>query len=200
MTRKLVALLVVGLVVAPAASAKGPHAVLTSGPEAVEADRPWMATIELNEFPRESHPLVVATRGDRRVTGQLRRVSASMAGAAGFKLRIVFPTEGRWRLTVVAEKRRFAFPALGVGSGDVPQDYVAFPTGSAEARQGAGGAWIEGPEADAEGRGTPLPPETVSLADPPNDRGGLPLWIPVLGIALAGAGVWGFRSGVGRRH
>jgi hypothetical protein len=199
MTRQLVVLLVAGLVFAPAASAKGPHAVLTSGPKAVEAGRPWMATIELNEFPREPHPVVVATRGDRRVTGQLRRAPASMVAAAGFKLRMVFPTEGRWRLAIVAEKRRFAFPALGVGSGEVPQDYVAFPSGSAAARQGAGGVWIEGPEAGAEGRGTPLPPETVSLAEPPNDRGGLPLWIPVLGIALAGAGVWGFRSGVGRR-
>ena len=48
MTRKLLVLLVAGLVLAPAASAKGPHAVLTSGPEAVEAARPWEATIEFN--------------------------------------------------------------------------------------------------------------------------------------------------------
>ena len=198
MRRKLVALLVVGLVVAPAASAKGPHAVLISGPEAVEAGRPWVATVELNEFPRQPHPRVVATRGDRRVTGQLRRARASM-GAAGFKLRMVFPTEGRWRLTVIAEKRRIAFPALRVGSGDAPQDYVAFPKGSAAARQGAGGVWIEGPEADAGGRGTPLPPETVSLAEPSHERGGFPLWIPALGLALAGAGLWGVRSGIGRR-
>lgn len=199
MTRKLVVLLVAGLVVAPAASAKGPHAVLTSGPEAVEAGRPWVATVELNEFPRQPHPVVVATRGDRRVTGQLRRTPASMSGAAAFRLRMVFPTDGRWRLAVIAEKRHFAFPALGVGSGAAPQDYVAFPRGSAAARQGAGGVWSQGPEAEPSGRGTPLPPETVSLAEPPNESGGLPLWIPALGIALAGAGVWGFRSGVGRR-
>ena len=198
MTRKLVVLLVAGLVFAPAASAKGPHAVLTSGPEAVEAGRPWEATIEFNEFRREPQPVVVATRGDRRVRGQLRRVPASMVGATGFKLRLVFPTEGRWRLTVVAEKRRFAFPALAVGSGSAPQDYVAFPKGSAAARQGAGGEWIEGP-GDAGGNGTPLPPETVSLAEPSDDRSGFPLWIPALGIALAGAGVWRFRSGIRRR-
>jgi hypothetical protein len=198
MTRKLVVLLVAGLVFAPATSAKGPHAVLTSGPAAVEAGRPWEATIEFNEFRRQPHPVVVATRGDRRVRGQLSRVPASMVGAAGFKLRIVLPTDGRWRLNVVAEKRRFAFPALVVGSGSAPQDYVAFPKGSAAARQGAGGVWIEGP-GDAGGNGTPLPPETVSLAEPSNDRGGFPLWIPALGIALAGAGVWRFRSGIGRR-
>jgi hypothetical protein len=199
MTRKLVVLLVVGLVCAPSASAKGPHAVLTSGPQAIEAGRAWEATVEFNEFPRQPHPLVVATQGERRVTGQLRRVPASMVGADGFELRMVFPTEGRWRLAVVAEQRRFAFPALRVGSGQAPQDYVAFPEGSAAARQGAGGVWIEGPEADASGRGTPLPPETVSLAEPSDDSGGFPLWIPALGIALAGAGVWRFRSGIGRR-
>jgi hypothetical protein len=199
MTRKLVVLLVAGLVVASSASAKGPHAVLTSGPEPVEAGGPWVATVELNEFPRQPHPLVVATRGGRRVTGQLRRLPASVVGAAGFKLRMVFPTEGRWRLAVVAEKRRFAFPALRVGSDQAPQDYVAFPKGSAAARQGAGGVWIEGPEADPSDRGTPLPPETVSLAEPSHDRGGFPLWIPALGIALAGVGVWRLRSGIGRR-
>jgi hypothetical protein len=194
MTRKLVVLLVAGLLVAPAASAKGPHAVLTSGPDAIAAGRPWIATIELNEFRRAPHPRVVATRGDRRVTAQLRRVPASMVGSAGFKLRMVFPAEGRWRLAVVEERRHFAFPALSVGSGEAPQDYVAFPRGSAAARQGAGGVWSEGPEADTGGRGTPLPPETVSLAKPPRDRGGFPVWIPVLGVALAGAGVFTFRA------
>ena len=39
-------------------------------------------------------------------------------------------------------------------------------------------------------RGTPLPPETISLAKQPDeDNGGLPLWIPAVGLALAGAGV-----------
>jgi hypothetical protein len=190
MARKLVALLVAGLVIAPAASAKGPHAVLTSGPEAVEAGRAWVATVELNEFPRRPHPHAVATRGNRRVAGQLHRVPASMAGAAGFKLRVVFPTEGRWRLAVTAEKRRFVFPAIAVGSGEAPQDYVALPKGSAAARQGAGGVWTQGPDPDAGGRATPLPPETISLANQPDDdNGGLALWIPAVGLALAGAGV-----------
>jgi hypothetical protein len=190
MTRKLAVLLVAGLVVAPAASAKGPHAVLTSGPEAVEAGEPWVATVELNEFRHKPHPQAVATRGDRRVPGRLRPVPASMPGAAGFELRMVLPAEGRWRLAVVAGKRRFAFPALRVGSGEVPPDYVAFPKGSAAARQGAGGAWTPGPEGDASGRRTQLPPETVVLAEPPRDGGGgIPIWVPALGLALAGAGV-----------
>jgi hypothetical protein len=201
MARKLVVLLVAGLAIAPAASAKGPHAVLSSGPDAVEAGRAWVATVEFNEFPRRPHPRAVAIQGNRRVAGELRPVPASMPGAAGFKLRMVFPTDGRWRLAVTADKRRFAFPALAVGSGDAPQDYVAFAEGSAAARQGAGGAWTQGPDADPSGRGTPLPPETVSVAEPPDDHtGGLPLWIPAVGVALAGAGVFGLRSGIGRRR
>jgi hypothetical protein len=175
MARKLVFFLVAGLVVAPAASAKGPHAVITSGPEAVQAGRVWVASVELNEFRRQPHPLVFATQGDRRVTAKLRRVPASMVGADGFKLRMVFPTEGRWRLAVVEGKRHFPFPAIRVGSGDAPQDSVSFPKGSEAV--------------DASGSGDPLPPETVTVAKPSDDGGGLPLWIPALGLALAGAGV-----------
>jgi len=180
MRRKLAVLVVAGLVLAPAASAKGPHVMLSSGPDPVEAGRPWLATIELNEFPRAPHPRVVAARADMRVTAELRRVAASIAGAAGFKLRMVFPTEGRWRLAVVTDKRRFAFPALDVGGGEAPQEYVAFPNGSGF------------PAAD--GPGTSLPPERFSVARPSDDGGGLPLWIPAVGIALAGAGLCTFRA------
>jgi hypothetical protein len=190
MTRKLVVLLALGLVFAPAASAKGPHVVITSGPDAVEAGKPWIATLELNEFPRQPQPRVVASRGDERVTARLRPVPASMVGAASFELRMAFPTEGRWRLAVVAQKRHFSFPAVAVGSGVAPQDYVSFPKGSEAARQGAGGVWSQGPEADSAGRGTPLPPEVVAAQEQPrDDDGGLALWIPALGLALAGAGV-----------
>jgi hypothetical protein len=177
MTRKLVVLLALGLVFAPVASAKGPHAVITSVPEGLVPGKPWVATLELNEFRRTPHPLVIATRGDRRVTARIRPVAASMVGAAGFRLRMVFPTEGRWRLAVVAGKRRFAFPALAVGSGAPPQDYVAFPAGSEAARQG-----------------TALPPEVVSVPQSRDEDQGLALWIPALGLALAGAGVYRLRT------
>lgn len=195
MTRKLVVLLAVGLVFAPAAGAKGPHAVITSGPEAAEPGKAWIATLELNEFPRQPRPRVVASRGDRRVTARLGPVPASMVGAAGFKVRVVFPSQGRWRLAVVAAKRRFTFPAVAVGSGVVPQDYVSFPQGSEAARQGAGGVWSRGPEDDSDARATPLPPEVVAAPEPSDDNGGLALWIPALGLALAGAGL-----GLGAAH
>jgi hypothetical protein len=193
MARRLTILLAVGLFLAPTAEAKGPHAVLTSGPEAVRPGEVWIATLELNEFSRPPQPVVVASRGDRHVTARLRPVPASMPGAVGFKLRMVFPSEGRWRLAVVAAKRRFSFPAVAVGSGAAPQDYVAFPKGSDAARQGAGGVWSQGPETDSEGPGTPLPPEVVTAPEPPHDDG-IALWIPALGLALAGAGVYGFRA------
>ena len=176
MARRLAILLAVGLVLAPVAEAKGPHAVLTSGPEAVRPDEAWIATLELNEFSRPPHPVVVASRGDRHVTARLRPVPASTPGAVGFKLRLVFPSEGRWRLAAVAAKRRFSFPAIAVGSGAAPHDYVAFPKGS-----------------DAARRGTPLAPEVVTAPEPSHDDG-MALWIPALGLALAGAGVYGFRA------
>jgi hypothetical protein len=113
-----------------------------------------VATLKLNEFARAPHPHVVATRGDRRVTAQLRRVQASIAG---FGLRMVFPTEGRGRLAVVAEKRRFALPALDVGSGEAPQDYVAFPKGSAP-ESAAATKRCEAPRALRRGRGGPPRP------------------------------------------
>ena len=193
MTRKLVLLLAVGLVVAPAASAKGPHAVITSGPDAVRPGKAWIATLELNEFSRPPQPVMVASRGDRHVTALLRPVPASMPGATGFKVRMVFPSDGRWRLAVVAERRHFAFPAVAVGGAEAPQDWVAFPKGSAAARQGAGGVWNAGPELDSTAAGAALPPEAVKAPEPPHDHG-LALWIPALGLALGGAAVYGFRA------
>ena len=94
MTRKLAALLVAGLVFAPAASAKGPHAVLTSGPEAVEAGRPWVATIEFNEFPRQPHPPSWPRRGDRRVTAQLQPGAGQHGRRGRLQAAMVLPDGG----------------------------------------------------------------------------------------------------------
>ena len=114
-----------------------------------------------------------------------------MVGADGFKLRMVFPTEGRWPFTVVAEKRHFAFPAI-TWAGRRAAGLRVLPEGSEAARAGAGGVWTQGPEVDASGSADPLPPETVAVAKPSDDGGGLPLWIPALGLAcrsVAGLGV-----------
>lgn len=192
MTRILVVLIALGLLLAPAATAKGPHAILTSGPDPVEAGVPWEATIELNEFRSEQHPLLVAVRPDGHVDAKVRGVPASMQGAQGFMTTMVFPHEGRWRLMLVAGKRRFSFPALSVGGG-APPDYVAFPIGSAAARQGAGGVYMEPEPADTSGGGGALPPEELNIAEDAEreEEGGLAAWwlFPVVGVVLAGAGI-----------
>jgi hypothetical protein len=193
MTRILVVLLVAGLILAPAAVAKGPHAILTSGPEPVEAGVPWEATIELNEFRTTPRPLLIAMRPDGHVDAKVRSVPASMQGAQGFKTTMVFPHAGRWKLMLVAGKRRFAFPALSVGGGRAPQDYVAFATGSMAARQGAGGVYMEPEPVDTSGGGGALPPEEFKIAEDAqrDEENGLAAWwlFPVVGVVLAGAGI-----------
>ena len=108
-----------------------------------------------------------------------------------YSVRVVFPTAGRWRLAMVSGRKSFSFAAIGVGSGVVPQDYVAFPSGSEAARQGAGGAYLE-EEPAASGGGGALPPENLSIATAEaddEDGGGIGPWLfPLLGVVLAGAG------------
>jgi hypothetical protein len=195
MTRILVVLLVTGLVLAPAAVAKGPHAIMTSGAEAVEAGVPWEATIELNEFAGTPNPLFIAVRPDGHVDATLRKAQAGMPGALGFKATMVFPREGRWKLMLIAGRRRFNFPALDVG-GAAPLDYVSFPVGSAAARQGAGGVYTA-PEPVDTSRGGVLPPEVINIAEEAesnqesDDEDGLATWwlFPAVGVVLAGAGI-----------
>jgi hypothetical protein len=197
MTRILATLLAVGLVLAPAAVAKGPHAILKSGPDAAAPGEPWKATIEMYEFTETPRPVVMATRGKRRVAAQVRATPARM-DESRFNVRAVFPTAGRWRLTMVSGKKSFSFAAISVGSGVVPQDYVAFPEGSEAARQGAGGVYLE-EEPAASGGGGALPPENLSIAtaeaDDEDDGGGIAPWLfPLLGVVLAGAGVATLRA------
>jgi hypothetical protein len=199
MTRILVVLLVTGLLLAPAAVAKGPHAILTSGPEAVEAGVPWESTIELNEFADTPRPSLIAMRGDGHVDAKVRKVPASMAGALGFKMTMVFPSEGRWKLLLVAGSHRFPFPPVAVGGGQAPQDYVSFPIGSEAARQGGGGVYMA-PEPVNTSGGSSLPPEVFSIAEDAEsgdgDGGTIAMWwlLPVAGVVLAGAGIATLRT------
>src|SRR5215207_7940928 len=141
MKRSLLVLLLAGLVFAPAAFGKGPHAFLTTPRENVAPGLPWEVTVELNEFRHPPVPAMIGRRGGRTVGAEVEKTPASMPGAAGFRLTMVFPREGRWKLVMFAGKRRFVFPAVHVGGAGMPQNYVAFPIGSAAARAGAGGVW-----------------------------------------------------------
>ena len=191
MRRTLPVLLGLGLVLAAPAAAKGPHAVLTSGPEPVLPGVPWEATVELNEFRDPPRPLLIAVADDGHVDAEVRRAAASIDGAAAFKTTMVFPKPGRWKLMLVAGRRRFELPALGVGSAAAPKDYVAFPVGSEPARQGAGGELVTGEQRAGAASGGALPPEVISAAgaEPGGDGAGFPVWLlPVLGVAMVGVG------------
>jgi hypothetical protein len=196
----LVVPLVVGLVLAPAAVAKGPHAVLTSGPEPIEAGAPWESTIELNEFADTPRPSLIAISAQGHVDADVRPVPASMADALGFKMTMVFPAEGRWRLMLIAGSHRFKFPSIDVGGAAAPQDYVSFPVGSEAARQGGGGVYME-PEPVDEDRNGVRPPEVFNIAGDAEsgddgDGGTLATWwlLPLGGVVLAGAGIATLRA------
>jgi len=200
MKRTLAIFLFAGLVLAPAASAKGPHAVLSSEAAAVEAGKPWNVTIELMETRKPGRPTLLARRADR-VVATRGKVVGGDGFATEYRMQVVLPTDGSWKLTLVEGKRHFRFPSVDVGSGDRPIDYVAFPIGSRAQREGAGGAWIE-PDVPAGGSSEPLEPEVVQIASSGSGGGdddeesGIPFWIlPAAGLALAGAGAgaWRFR-------
>jgi MYXO-CTERM domain-containing protein len=200
MRRSLAALLLVGLCLAPAAAAKGPHAVLSAGTEPIEPGRAWVGRVTFVEFgsghARSASPTAVARTGAARVSAPLRIAGASQVGSE-YRLRLVFPRAGRWRITVVdgsRADRRFVFPALQVGGPNArpTSDFVAFPKGSRAEREGAGGTYAAPNEPAGSGRGAPLPPKVISFAEPNSDTG-TPFWIPAAGLALAGLGLIAIR-------
>jgi hypothetical protein len=188
MKRTVLVFLLGALACAPAAAAKGPHAILTTPRETVEAGKPWQVTVELNEFRHPPMPAMIGRRGDRTVGARVEKTPAGMPGAAGFRFTMVFPADGHWKLRMFAGKRRFTFPAVEVGGPAMPQDYVAFPLGSEAARAGAGGIYTtdEAPAAPA----VPASAPPRGDSDGGDSDGGMDAWIlPLLGVALAGAGV-----------
>ena len=196
MRRSLAVLLLAGLVVAPTAAAKGPHAILAPGTEPIFPGRAWVGSVTFVEFgpghARRARPAVVARSGDTRVSAPLRSEGDSEFGHE-YSVRMVFPRTGRWRITVVEgtrADRRFVFPRLQVGGPNArpTSDFVAFPKGSRAERAGAGGTYGVPPEPAGSGRSTPLPPKVIAFAEPDPD-GGTPLWIPAAGLALVGLGL-----------
>jgi MYXO-CTERM domain-containing protein len=196
MRRAFLVLLLAGLSLAPAAAAKGPHAVLSPGTEAISPGRAWVGSVTFVEFgpghARRARPAVIARSGGTRVSAPLRRAAAGRFGA-DYRLRLVFPQAGRWRITVVdgtRADRRFVFPALHVGGPNSrpTSDFVAFPMGSPAERAGAGGTYAAPTEPAGSGRAAPLPPKVISFAAPNRDQG-TPFWIPAAGLVLAGLGL-----------
>jgi len=200
MRRSLAVLMLAGLVVAPTAAAKGPHAILSPGTEPISPGRAWVGSVTFVEFgsghARKARPAVVARGGGVTVSAPLRSEGNGQFGHE-YSVRVVFPRAGRWRITVVdgtRAARRFVFPPLPVGDANArpTSDVVAFPNGSRAERAGAGGTYGAPPEPAGSGRTTPLPPEVISFAEPEPDTG-TPLWIPAVGLALAGVGLVAIR-------
>jgi MYXO-CTERM domain-containing protein len=196
MRRALVVLLLTGLLVAPSASAKGPHAILAPGSDRIEPGQPWVVSVTFVEFRsavvRGLRPEVAARNGGERVSASLRRAGDGQFGRE-YRARMVLPRAGRWRITVLdgtKASRRFVFPALEVGGpGARPtREFVAFPEGSRAEREGAGGPYQAAPEPAGSGRTSQLPPKVISFAEPADD-GGTSLWIPAAGVALVGLGL-----------
>jgi LPXTG-motif cell wall-anchored protein len=196
MRRSLAFVLLAGLVVAPTAAAKGPHAILSPGTEPIFPGRAWVASVVFVEFgsghARKARPAVVARNGDAQVSAALRSTGAGRFGHE-YRARLVFPRAGRWRITVVdgtRADRRFVFPALHVGGTNArpTSDFVAFPKGGRAERAGAGGPYRAPAEPAGSGRSTPLPPTVISFAEPDTDSG-TPFWIPAAGVALVGLGL-----------
>src|SRR5688572_29138690 len=100
MKRTLVLFALIALAVAPAAVAKGPHAILSSGSEAVEAGQPWDVTLELMETKGAARPTLMARHEDRLIAVR-GRLASSDGFMSRYELVVEFPVEGRWRLTVV---------------------------------------------------------------------------------------------------
>jgi MYXO-CTERM domain-containing protein len=189
-------LLLGGLALAPAAAAKGPHAILAPGTEPIEPGQAWVASVTFVEFgtghARRARAEVVALNGTERLSAPLRSTGADEFGQE-YLLRLVFPRAGRWRITVLdgsPAHRRFVFPALRVGGPNArpTSDFVAFPKGSRAEREGAGGTYGAPPEPAGSGRASPLPPKAISFAEADADDG-TSLWIPAAGLALAGLGL-----------
>ena len=190
MKRLLLVLIGAGLVLVPAAAAKGPHAIFTTPREPVEAGKPWQFTVELNEFPRAPHPAIVGRNGARTVGARMQRTPSSIIGATAFRATMVFPRDGRWRLRMFAERRRFALPPIDVGGASAPQNWVAFPIGSEAAQAGGGGPLITD-----EQRTVP-----AVRSESRDEGGGMGAWVlPLLGVAVAGAGVAAVRRRGGWR-
>ena len=168
-----------------AAVAKGPHASLSSPGEAPQPGERWMATLWLFEFGpgKAPPPVVVARRADERVSFLVQQVSRyapphpDVLTEMRYQLRGVFPSAGRWVITVTAadpgtEPFRFELQVGGVAATPV-MDLLALP-GAAAAR------------------GTPLPPEVFEppTAGAGNEEEPLRAWIAAaaaLAVAAAAA-------------
>jgi hypothetical protein len=200
----VVTVLVAVLALAPAAVAKGPNASVASGPQGIEPGKPWVTELTFVEYTsrdaKAARPVVVLRSGSTRFAVRPRRISVyapgqpDMLAEARYRLRVVFPRAGRWTYTVhdgTRDNERFRFPPAQIGGGAarVETGYVEFPVDSRAHSEGGGGAIVSEADAPSGESGGALPPEVVlPPEDGDEDGGGVALWIPLVGLTLAGVG------------
>lgn len=124
MRRPLAGLLLVAAVaVAPAVAAK-PR---LDGPRTAVAGRPWTATV----VGAAQRPVLSATRG-----GAVRRAAVSRAGPRRWRVRLTFPSAGRWTLAARIAARTYPLGTVVVRRAppahqlDQPFDLTFAPNGS----------------------------------------------------------------------
>jgi hypothetical protein len=186
--KRILLALTIALALPAGAAAKGPHAILDSGPEGLQPGEPWVTTLQLIELPSraQQRPRIALRGGATHFSVRPRPIGRREFGELRYRLRVAFPHAGRWTYTVIHGERRFRFPAATIGEGARDKlGYIAFPVGSQAAAQGAGGPYAAPPEPSEPGDS--LPPEVI-LPPEDEDDAGLALWIPAAGLALVGAG------------
>jgi hypothetical protein len=186
--KRILLALAISLALPASAAAKGPHAIIDSGPEGLQPGEPWVTTLTLGEYgpsqTRHAKPRIILRSRAHTFTARPGRTAAG-----AYAVRVVFPSAGRWRYTVVDRNHRFRFPVATIGGGADRDSmgYVAFPVGSEAAAQGAGGPYVAPPEPEPGERDGVLPPE-VMLPPEDEDEGSFALWIPAAAVTLAGVG------------
>ena len=103
---RLAAVAVVALVAATALAAAEPPIRLVSRAPALAPAVPWTAVLAVSGPGR---PVLTARLGARSVTFR-----STAAGRGRFRVRVVLPTAGRWRLSAVVGGRRFALGTIVV--------------------------------------------------------------------------------------
>jgi MYXO-CTERM domain-containing protein len=188
--KHILLVLAIALALPAGAAAKGPHAILDSGPEGLQPGEAWVTTLQLIELASraERRPRIALRSGATHFSVKPRPIGRGEFGEVRYRLRVVFPHAGRWRYAVIHGQRRFRFPAATIGEGARDKlGYIAFPVGSQAAAQGAGGPYAPPPAPDE--AGDALPPEVMlPPRDADDDEDSLALWIPATALTLAGVG------------
>jgi virginiamycin B lyase len=115
----------------------GPHASLTAPPRALVAGRPWRATLVVRPAPRVA-PTVIA----RPATGRALAFRASRTGRGRYRVRLILPRAGTWRLAARVGRRSLRLRVVAVRP--IPPPVSPLP--GATAFRVCGGAAIPYPQ------------------------------------------------------